>query len=132
LKCIPRDRESFSYAPGKWTMKEVIGHIIDTEWTMAGRALWIARGQSEPLPGMDQDEFVAYAAFSGQSMEELIAHYSGLRQATLALFRSFDQETLDRRGVASGSVFSVRALIYIIAGHEIHHLEILTDRYLAN
>ncbi len=130
LRRIPPDRESFSYGPGKWTTKEVIGHVIDTEWIMAGRALWIARGQADPLPGMDQDEFVAQADFSGQSMRDLITHYSSVRQATLALFRTFDRQTLDRRGVASGHTFSVRALIHIIVGHELHHVGIIRERYL--
>lgn len=118
------------YAPEKWTIREVLGHVIDAERIFAYRALRFARGDATPLPGMDQEEFMAGADFSSRPMESLVDEYRHLRLANLALFRSFDDEVMDRTGEASGCRFTVRALVYIVAGHERHHVRLLREWYL--
>jgi len=127
---IPEEKHDHRYAPGKWTVKEVIGHLIDTERVFAYRALAFARGDAAPIPGMDQDEYMAGADFGRRSMASLIDEYHHLRAADVALFGSFDEAVLDRTGVASGVPFTVRALLWIVAGHERHHLGVLKERYL--
>jgi len=119
----------FRYAPGKWSAKEVVGHIIDTEWIFTYRALRFARGDQSPLPGMDQDMFMAGANFSDRSLADMRAEFSGLRTASSQLISSFPEEIFNRTGVASGFSFSVRAMCWIIAGHCQHHLHILNERY---
>jgi hypothetical protein len=121
----------FRYAPGKWSLKEVMGHVIDTEWIFTYRALNFARGQEAPLPGIDQDAFMANADFSGLALPDLLEQFHHLRSANTALFGSFDDSILDRRGIASGYPFTVRALLYVIAGHELHHMNVVKERYLA-
>lgn len=127
---LPPDKFDHRYAPGKWTVREVLGHVIDAERIFSYRALRFARGDATALPGMDQEEFMAGVDFSARPMEGLIDEYRHLRLANLALFRSFDEEVLDRTGEASGCRFTVRALVYIVAGHERHHVKILRERYL--
>ena len=118
------------YAPGKWSIKEVVGHLIDAERVFAYRALRFARGDATALPGFDQDPYVARAGFDEQPLDALRAALRHVRLGTLDLARSFDEQTLLRRGTASGSPISVRALLYCIAGHERHHAAVLRDRYL--
>jgi len=118
------------YAPGKWSVKEVVGHIADTERIMAYRALRVARGDRTPLPGFDQDDYVRAARADGRPLAALASELESVRRATLTLFRSFDEEALLRRGVANGVEVTPRALAYVIAGHERHHVEILHARYL--
>lgn len=130
LAAIPQDRWDHRYAPGKWTIREVVGHVIDAERVFAYRALRFARGDTTPLPGMDQEDFMAGADFSRRSMDSLIDEHRHQRLSNLALFASFDGEVLSRTGVASDCSFTVRALIHILAGHERHHVEILKQRYL--
>jgi hypothetical protein len=120
----------FRYAPGKWSLKEVLGHIIDGEWVFTSRALWIARGDTSPLPGMDQDSFMAGANFSARTISSLLEEFRHLRFANTVLFDSFDSSVLGRRGVASGNPFSVRALLYVIGGHAAHHVNVLREKYL--
>jgi len=127
---IPAERWDYRYAPGKWTTREVIGHLIDTEWVFVYRALRFARGDGTPLPGMDQDEFMAGANFGARPLPGMADEYRHLRGAGTALFASFDEGILDRSGDASGCRFTVRALLYVIAGHERHHLDFLKERYL--
>ncbi|HEY3280269.1 MAG TPA: DinB family protein [Gemmatimonadales bacterium] len=117
------------YAPGKWSIKEVVGHMADTERIMAYRALRIARGDQTPLPGFDENAYVPPAKFDAHPLAELISDLRVTRGATLALFRSFDADAWTRRGTASGKAVSVRALGYVIPGHERHHVEILKTRY---
>lgn len=123
------DRWDHRYAPDKWTIREVLGHVIDAERVFSLRALWFARGDAGPQPGMDQDEWMAGADFASRSPESLLSEYHHLRSANRALFASLG-EALDRTGVASGCTFTVRALVWIVAGHERHHLEVLRARYL--
>jgi len=117
------------YAPGKWSVKEIVGHLADTERIMAYRALRIARGDETPLPGFDENAYVPPAKFDARPLSDLVAELRTTRAATLALFRSFDDDAWRRRGTASGKPVSVRAIGYMIPGHERHHEEILKTRY---
>jgi hypothetical protein len=127
---LPAAKADFRYAPGKWSLKEVLGHVIDAEWIFTYRALCFARGDKGPLPSMDQDQFMAGANFASLPLATLLAQFRHLRSASTLLFSSFGPEVLERRGVASGNEFSVRALPWIIAGHGMHHLGVIESRYL--
>jgi hypothetical protein len=129
LAAIPESRGSFRYAPGKWSIKEVIGHLSDVERIMAYRALRIARGDATPLPGFDEDAYVPFARSDDHSVGELVDEWLAARQASIALFRNLPEDAWTRRGTASNQPASVRALAIIIAGHEQHHLETLRVRY---
>ena len=120
---------SFRYAPGKWTVKEVLGHVTDTERIYAYRALRFARADHTPLPGFEQDDFVKNGAFNERPLAGLADEFAHVRSASLALFRSFPEEAWQRRGVASQKEVTVRALAFITAGHQIHHRLILEERY---
>lgn len=125
------DKEAqFSYEPKKWSIKETLGHMTDTERILGFRALVFARGEVQQLAGFDQDQYVKLANFNDQSIADLLSQYETVRKATCQLFESFAPDVLLNRGTASGSPFTVRALGYIIAGHELHHLEILKTRYI--
>jgi len=117
------------YAPGKWSVKEVVGHLLDGERVFGYRALRIARADATPLPGFDENAWVPAAHFDRRPMPDLVADYQTVRAATVALFSSFDEEALTRVGTANDNPFSVRALAHIIAGHELHHVGLLRDRY---
>jgi uncharacterized damage-inducible protein DinB len=119
----------FRYAPDKWSAKEVLGHVCDTERIFAYRALRIARGDRTPLPGFEQDDYVKNGPFAKAALEELIEDYIAVRRATLTLLRNLDEAAWTRRGVASKNKVSVRALAYMIAGHELHHRRILEEKY---
>jgi len=121
--------QGFAYAPGKWTVNQLLGHVLDAEWIFSSRCLWFARGNAGPLPGMDQDQFVNGADFDKRSLASLQVEFGHLRRAGLTLFQSFDEVVLDRAGEASGSHLSVRALIFLLAGHTAHHLDVLRERY---
>lgn len=129
LENLSPDKQAFRYAPDKWSVKQVLGHILDTEWVFSYRALCMARGDTTPLPGMDQDHFTAGANHDERSMDSLLSELKHLRTANLSLFESFDDAILDRTGNASGVDFTVRSLLYIIAGHERHHVRVLRDKY---
>lgn len=130
LSEIPSEKEDYAYAPGKWTIKQVIGHIIDTERIMTYRALAIARGEKKPLPGFDENEYVAAARFNERSLYDLGHEFGAVREATIALFKSLNNEELDRLGNANNHPVSARALLYIIVGHHIHHEHVLRERYI--
>jgi hypothetical protein len=131
LAGIPEARAGFRYAPGKWSLREVIGHVADTERIMAYRALRIGRGDPAPLAGFEQDAYVATAGSDARTLADLAEELAAVRGATIALFAHLDDAALARRGIASDKPVSVRALAAIIAGHELHHLAILEERYLA-
>lgn len=130
LKSVSEKKASYRYEPGKWSIKEVIGHITDTERVMSYRALSFARGETQPLPGYNHEDYVKFADFEDQALRDLINQYRSVRQASETLFQSFSAEMLMRKGTASNNEFTVRALGFIIVGHEKHHLEILKERYL--
>jgi uncharacterized damage-inducible protein DinB len=117
------------YAPGKWSAKEVLGHICDTERIFAYRALRIARNDKTPLPGFEQDDYVRAAPFVRCPLADLVEDFIAVRRATLSLLRSLDETAWLRRGLANQNEVSVRALAYTIAGHELHHRRILEQRY---
>jgi len=119
----------YRYDRGKWSIKEVVGHLADVERIMAYRALRIARGDTTPLPGFDENAYVPVAGFDTRSLVGLIGELRTARAATLALLRTFDGDAWRRRGTASGKPVSVRALAFMIPGHERHHVEILRTRY---
>jgi uncharacterized damage-inducible protein DinB len=123
----------FRYASDKWTAKQVLGHICDSERVFAYRALRIARGDRTPMEGFEQDDYVRNGPFSVTSLAAIIDDYIAVRHATLTLFRNLEEPAWTRRGVANKNEVTVRALAYIIAGHELHHRRILEEKYfLAN
>jgi hypothetical protein len=121
---------NFRYAPEKWSVKEVIGHIADSERIFAYRALRFARGDSTPLSGFEQDDYVKSGRFGERTLADLAAEFAEVRAATIALFSGLDSPAWQRRGVANKTEVSVRALAFIIAGHDLHHRRILEEKYL--
>ncbi len=119
----------FRYAPNKWTTKQLLGHVCDTERVFAYRALRIARGDQTPMEGFEQDDYVRNGPFALLPLAEMIEDYMAVRRATLTLFRNLDEQAWTRRGVANKNEATVRALAYIIAGHELHHRRILEEKY---
>lgn len=130
LRGLPTSRAMHRYAPGKWSIKEVVGHLSDTERIFAYRALCFSRSERAPLPGFEEDDYVAAAGFDARSLAELARELETVRAATLTLFRGLSDEALLRRGTANGKEFTVRAIAYIVAGHERHHVRVLRERYL--
>jgi hypothetical protein len=130
LKNVPAAKEDFSYEPGKWSVKEVVGHMTDAERIFSYRALCIARGDKANLPGMNQEDYMQGATFSKRRLADLAAEFEYVRRATLSLFRHLSEEAWLRRGTANDNEVSVRALAYILAGHEAHHVGVLKERYL--
>lgn len=128
---VDEERAGRAYEPGKWSVKEVVGHLIDGERVFAYRALRFARGDQTPLPGFDQDPYVLAADFNARTLGDILEEFAAVRRATIALLRPLGEEAWGRRGVASDNEVSVRALAYIIAGHEAHHVRVLRERYLA-
>jgi hypothetical protein len=131
LAGIPEAKAGHRYAPGKWSIKEVIGHITDAERVFSYRALSFARGETAPLPSFDENAWAPAGRFDRWPLARLARGLDAVRRATIELFSTLDADALARRGTASGWGVSVRALAYIIAGHERHHVKILKERYLA-
>jgi len=127
---IDGEKSLYRYAPGKWSIKEVLGHVIDAERIFTYRALRFARHDQTPLPGFDQDPYVAAANFDARDWNGLIAEFEHVRRSTIPFFGALTPEEMMRSGTASNAPITVRALGYIIAGHELHHLSILRERYL--
>lgn len=132
LRSIAPAMATHRYAPDKWTINEVIGHVIDAERIFATRALRFARRDEQPLPGFEQDDYVRAASSNSFPLSELASELDALRQANIYFFRHLDEDAWKRSGVASGAEVTVRALAYIIAGHELHHRQLLRTRYLIN
>jgi hypothetical protein len=128
-----RDEEDgdFRYAPDKWSAKEVLGHVCDTERVFAYRALRFARADATPVAGFEQDDYVRNGPFAQRPLADLVEDFIAVRRATLSLLRNLDEAAWPRRGVANKNEVSVRALAYIIAGHELHHRRILEEKYFA-
>ena len=122
-------RGGHRYAPGKWSVREVVGHIVDTERVFAFRAMAAARNESNALPGFDENAYVANADFDTRSLNSLLGELTAVRRATLSFFRNVGDEAALRRVTANGAPVTVRALAWIIAGHERHHVAILRERY---
>lgn len=130
LTNISEEQGQFRYAPEKWSLKEVIGHMIDTERIMAYRLLCISRGEQLSLPGFDEKMYVANASFHHHPIKQIQEHLSIVWESTVVLLESLDAEAWIRRGWANNSEVTVRALAYIIAGHTMHHFNIIKERYL--
>jgi uncharacterized damage-inducible protein DinB len=128
-KSLSKEQKNFRYDVGKWSPHEILGHLTDTERIFGFRALCIARGEKQSLPGFDENEYNDAAKFSEISFESLLEQYRLVREGSIALFSSFSEEATSRIGSANGNAVSSRALIWMIAGHEIHHLKILKERY---
>jgi hypothetical protein len=131
LDQVTPERVDYRYAPGKWSIREVVVHIVDTERLFAFRAFWFARGFDSPLPSFDQHIAVQHADARDRPWPSLISEFASLRQSTALFFRHLPSEAWLRHGIASDNPFTVRALAYISVGHVIHHANILRERYLA-
>ncbi len=126
---ISAEKSAFRYQEGKWSIKEVIGHLIDAERIFTYRALCFARNDKTELPGYDENFWAANSNAHQRNFDDLLKEFYFVRQATIELFNSFDEQMLNNSGVANGNKMSVRALGFIILGHEIHHLQVLRERY---
>ncbi len=127
---ISEEKEHYVYAPGKWTPKEVIGHIIDTERIMAYRALCFARKDKTQLPGFDENSYVANAGFNKRTLFDLAHEFALVRESNIALFKCLSESTLNEIGNSNGKDVSVRAILFMIAGHAEHHTQVIWTRYL--
>lgn len=130
LEEIPEEKLTYAYAEGKWTLAEALVHMLDTERIFQYRALCIARNDKSEFPGFDQEAYVPVSNANNRSKKDLINEYVAVRDSSITLFASLDEEALKRVGVASGSKMSVRALGFITSGHQAHHVRILRERYL--
>ena len=130
LSAVTDDRAERAYAPGKWTLKEVIGHMCDAERVFGYRMLSIGRGDPASLPSFDENLWVPASNANARTVAALVLEFAAVRASTVQLSGSLTEEAFLRRGTASGKVISVRALSYICAGHERHHLKIIRERYL--
>jgi hypothetical protein len=131
LAGIDESRAGFRYADGKWSIKEVVGHLVDAERVMSYRAMAIARGEAQSLPGFEEDDYVRNAAFDSWRIGDLAEAYALGRRSNLVFFANLPGEAWDRRGMANDWPVTPRALAYIIVGHERHHLNVLREKYLA-
>ena len=130
LRDLPKEKHDFTYAEGKWTLKELIQHIIDTERIFCYRALCFARNDKTSLPGFDQDIFADNDTANERNYYDLLEEMATLRKSSIQLYKSFSEEALLRIGVASDNKMSVRALGYLFSGHQVHHLNVIKERYL--
>lgn len=131
VRGLPEERGGHRYAPGKWSIREVLGHVTDAERIFAYRALRIGRGDATPLASFDENAYAESSGADARTLVDLADEFEHVRLGNLALFRSLGDEALARRGTASGGEVSARALAWIIAGHERHHVDLLRERYLA-
>ena len=129
LDRVPPERETFAYAEGKWTIRQVVGHLIDGERVFGYRALCIARGETQDLPGFDENEYMPNAPYEHVELEELLSEFRLVRLSNIAMLRTLDEPAWMRVGLANGAPVSVRALAYIMVGHARHHMGVLRERY---
>lgn len=129
LAACPAGTAAFRYADGKWSVREVIGHMADTERIFAYRLLRVARGDATPLAGFDENAYQSHSGFDSRTLASLIAELAAVRNASMTLVRSLDDAALDRSGTASDQRVTARSLVWLIAGHFAHHAAILKDRY---
>ncbi|MCG3121005.1 MAG: hypothetical protein ALAOOOJD_03939 [bacterium] len=130
ILALPTEKLAYRYAEGKWTIKEILVHLSDDERIYAYRALRFARNDKTELPGFEQDDYARYSGANARGLDDILEELTAVRNATLSLFNGFDDEALIRAGVANGHVMSVRAAAYHLAGHELHHINIIKERYL--
>ena len=131
IRSLPEEKLTSQHAAGEWTVKEILVHIIDDERIYGYRALRFARNDATELPGFEQDEYVPYSGANDRDLAGIIEEFTAVRQATITLFKNFDDAALSRTGIGSGNVMSVRAAAYHIAGHELHHLNSIKEHCLA-
>ena len=129
LSKLTEQQGNYNYAKGKWTIKEIVGHIADAERVFAYRALRFARNDKTALPGFEQDDYVAAANSNKRTLADLIEELRLIRASNLALFKTFTNEELERTGTASSNFYNVKSLLYIIAGHQKHHFNVLREKY---
>lgn len=131
LSNIPEDKASYAYAPGKWTIKQLLQHIVDTERVFSYRAMAISRGEKQPLPGFDENEFAENARAEHRTLEDLTEELVLLRSASIMLYKFMDDNSLYNVGIASGHPITPNAIAFIIVGHVMHHQKIMNERYLS-
>jgi hypothetical protein len=131
LRSISDAKSLYRYAPGKWSIRETVSHLNDTERLIVSRAFWFARGFEDPLPSFDQNQAIATAGADERSWTSHLEEFRAVRAATLTFFQNLPADAWSRRGIASGNPFTVRALAYIAAGHVTHHVKILRERYMS-
>lgn len=129
LSPLGEEAAGHRYAEDKWTVRSVVGHLIDCERVFAYRAMRIARGDATPLPGFDENAYALMAGYDARSLQDVLAEFVSVRTATISLYRGFPAEAWSRIGTASNAPISVRALAWAVAGHELHHRSILRDQY---
>jgi uncharacterized damage-inducible protein DinB len=127
---LPEEQAGLRYAPGKWSIGETLGHVIDTERIMTYRALRFSRNDTANLPGFEQEGYIEFGPYAKCTLADLVAEFSCVRHASLYLFRNLDQSAWMRSGTADNKQITVRSLAYIVAGHELHHRKIVQERYL--
>ncbi len=130
LNRVPAERETYAYAEGKWTIREIVGHLIDGERVFGYRALCIARGERQNLPGFEQDDYLQASPYNHIELEDLLSEMRLVRLSNIAMFRRLDEESWSRVGTANNNQVTVRALAFIMAGHVRHHMNVLRERYL--
>jgi hypothetical protein len=130
LSDVTEENAVYRYAPGKWSIRQTIGHLADTERVLGYRALCLARGETKELPGFDENLYVEMAPFDSRTVEDLKAEFAAVRASTILLFQHFPSDAWKRRGAANGNPASVRGLAYTIVGHVRHHIALLQERYL--
>ena len=130
LDMITEEQSNYAYAEGKWTINELLVHLIDTERIFCNRALRFARNDKTDLPGYDHDEYVKFSDCKSRNISDIHKEYNIVRQGTIALFKSFTPDMLAKEGTANGNKLTVLAIGYIIAGHETHHVNVLDEKYL--
>jgi hypothetical protein len=129
LLARPEADGNLRYAAGKWSAKEALGHVIDTERVFSYRAMRISRNDKTPLAGFEQDDYVKYGPFTGSTLAALVEEFTAVRKASVLMFHALDEAAWARRGVASDKEVTVRALAYMIAGHELHHRQLFQQKY---
>lgn len=129
LSALDETKAAYRYADGKWSVKEVIGHVVDSERIVGYRALAVARGEAQPLPGFDEKAYVDNASFDDWKLGDLAEEYALARRANIVFFKNLRAEAWERRGIANNASVSVNGLAYVIVGHVRHHLQVLRDRY---
>jgi hypothetical protein len=132
LDRVPADKEAYAYEEGKWTIRQVIGHLIDGERVFGYRAFCIARGEKQNLPGFEQDDYLQTAPYNNINLEDLLSEMRLVRLSNIAMFRTLDEDAWQRVGIANNNEVTVRAIAFIMAGHVRHHMNILRERYLGN
>lgn len=129
LRGVDEERADFRYAEGKWSIKEILGHLADSERVFAYRALSFARGETTSLPGYDHDSYVQHADLEERSLQDVVSEYGFIRRSNIALFEGFSERAWVREGSANGIAMKARVVPYILAGHELHHRSVLQERY---